>query len=153
MWTAVALPCSMTHGYSLLELLIVLTLLGLLGLVAVPRATGLRDRLAVDRAARSIVEAHTRARLLATTEHRVMLLRLTRDSLVLAARVSPADTLPRWSHAGPEQEGVQGTGLPRQLAFAPNGIPMGLANNTYTLTRGAARRQVIVSRYGRIQLR
>jgi prepilin-type N-terminal cleavage/methylation domain-containing protein len=143
----------MRHGYTLIELLLVLTLLGLLSLVAIPGAVGLRDRLAVEHAARRIVEAHTRARLLATTEHRVMLLLLTSDSLVLSARLAPADTVTRWRHSGPGLEGVTGTGLPRQIAFAPSGIPYGLANNTYTLARGAARRQVIVSRYGRIQVR
>jgi prepilin-type N-terminal cleavage/methylation domain-containing protein len=143
----------MRHGYTLAELLLVLTLLGLLSLLAIPGAVGLRDRLSVERAARLIVEAHRRAQLLATTEHRVMLLQLTADSLVLSARLAPAATAPRWRHSGPGTEGVAGTGLPRQLAFAPNGIPYGLANNTYTLTRGAARRQVIVSRYGRIQVR
>ena len=82
-----------------------------------------------------------------------MLLLLTPDSLRLSARLAPADTAPRWAHPGPASEGVASTGMPRQLAFAPNGIPYGLANNTYTLTRGGARRQVIVSRYGRIQVR
>lgn len=143
----------MRHGYTLIELLLVVTLLGTLSLIAIPAATGLRDRLLVDQAAQAIAEAHLRAQLLATTEHRVMLLALQSDSLTLSARVTPADTAPRWRRPGPGTDGVSSTGLPRRLAIGPNGIPLGLANNTYTLTRGQARRQVIVSRYGRVQVR
>lgn len=143
----------MHKGHTLVELLLVVTLLGLMGLVTIPAAAGMRDRLLVDRSARRIVDAHLRAQLLATTEQRVMLLTLRSDSVILAARVTPADTASRWRQPGPAGDGVGSTGLPRQLTYLPSGIPAGVANNTYTLTRGTARRQVIVSRYGRIQLR
>lgn len=153
MGTGPVVPCCMRHGHSLIELLLVTTLLGAISLVVFPRVIGLRDRLAVDRAARGIVDAHRRAQLLASTEHRVMLLTLRPDSIILAARITPTDTASRWRLPGPALDGVSSIGLPRQFAVAPNGIPLGVANNTYTLTRGAARRQVIVSRYGRVQLR
>ncbi|HWA16987.1 MAG TPA: GspH/FimT family pseudopilin [Gemmatimonadales bacterium] len=143
----------MRKGYTLVELLLVVVLVGLLSLLGMRSAADLRDRLLVDQAARRLVDAHLRAQLLAATEHRVMLLVLRPDSIILAARISPADTASRWRQPGPGSLEVASTGLPKQVAFAPSGIPLGIANNTYTLTRGRARRQVIVSRYGRIQWR
>jgi hypothetical protein len=69
------------------------------------------------------------------------------------ARLIPGDTAERWRHAGPLSEAVAVSGMPHQVLVAPSGIPFGVANNTYTLTRGTARRQVVVSRYGRVLLR
>jgi prepilin-type N-terminal cleavage/methylation domain-containing protein len=143
----------MRRGTSLLELLAVLAVLGVLSLIGLPPLRAAADRLAVDGAARAIVAAHTRARLLAVTEHRVMLLSLSSEQLVLRARRSAVDTVERWHHTGPGADGVGADGLPHQVLVAPSGITFGLANHTYTLTRGAARRQVVVSRYGRVQLR
>jgi hypothetical protein len=37
-------------------------------------------------------------------------------------------------------------------AFHPSGVAMGVANVTHVLTRGAARRQVVVSRLGRVRV-
>lgn len=140
-------------GLTLVELLIVIILVGMLALIIVPPAVRLRDRLAVDHATRLLVAAHTRARLLAATERRAMQLDLQPDALVVRARLVPVDTAERWRHPGPASDAVTVTGMPHLLYIAPSGIPFGLANNTYTLTRGAARRQVVVSRYGRILLR
>lgn len=153
MWSGVLVSCRMRHGISLIELLVVLTMIGLLSLVVLPATGALRDRLIVESAARAIVDAHVRARLLAVTERRVMLLDLGVDSLVLRARISPVDSTVRWRHSGPAADGVTAVGMPWRVQVAPSGIPFGVANNSYTLTRGSARRQVVVSRYGRIQLR
>ena len=141
------------HGFTLVELLIVIILIGMLTTIVVAPATAVRDRLSVDHAARLIVAAHTRARLVASTERRPMQLDLRADALVLRAHLPPLDTAERWRHAGPVGDGVTVTGLPHQVLLAPSGIAYGFANNTYVLTRGNARRQVVVSRYGRIQLR
>lgn len=143
----------MRRGMTLIEVLVVLAILGLLSLLGLPSLRALADRVAVDRAARAIVAAHTRARLLAATEHRIVLLTVSAESLVVRARRTPADTVERWRHTGPALDGVTGRGLPHRVMVAPSGIAFGLANNTYTLTRGSVRRQVVVSRYGRIQLR
>lgn len=143
----------MTRGTTLTELLLVLTLMAIVTGLTAPRLVLLRDQWAVQDAARAIVDAHTRARLLAITERRVIQLALSTDSLVLRARVTPADTALRWRHTGPAGGGVTATGMPHLITYAPSGIPYGFANNSYTLTRGSAHRQVVVSRYGRVQLR
>jgi prepilin-type N-terminal cleavage/methylation domain-containing protein len=142
----------MPRGITLLELLLALTLLGLATLIAVPAFARVRDRLAVESAAQALAGAHTRARLVAVTERRNVLLTLAADSLVVHALESPQDTVERWRSAGPAREGVTTSGLPRRIGYAPSGVSLGFANGTYTITRGAARRQVIVSRYGRVRI-
>jgi prepilin-type N-terminal cleavage/methylation domain-containing protein len=142
----------MQRGTTLLELLLALVLLGLATALAVPGITRLRDRLAVDAAAQALAGAHTRARLVAVTERRNVLLTLAQDSLIVHAIETPADTVERWRSAGPGAEGVITTGLPRRISYAASGVSLGLANGTYTITRGNARRQVIVSRYGRVRI-
>ena len=42
--------------------------------------------------------------------------------------------------------------MPHTAAFAPSGVAVGASNATYTLRRGGALRQVIVSRYGRVRM-
>jgi prepilin-type N-terminal cleavage/methylation domain-containing protein len=142
----------MSRGTTLIELLLTLAIAGILAALAVSGASGLRDRLRVEEAAAAIAGAHTRARLLAVTERRVMVLTLAADSLVLRAVESRADTVERWRAPGPTATGVGVTGMPRTAGFAPSGVAFGFANGTYTLVRGSARKQVIVSRYGRVRV-
>ncbi len=141
----------MRNGFSLVELCLVLAALGLLLLIASPAFGGLHDRLAVEDAAQALVGAHARARLVALAEQRTVVLTLTTDSLVVRSVLSPTDTLERW-RSGPPGPTVQLAGLPRQIVYAPSGATMGFANGTYTITRGAAQRLVIVSRYGRVRV-
>jgi type II secretory pathway pseudopilin PulG len=142
----------MRTGTTLLELCIVILIAGLIATFALPGIGALHDRLAVDAAAQRVVAAHTRARIAAQGEFRVMVLTLTPDSLVLRAVESPTDTVERWRGTGPAGEGVTTTGMPRVVSFAPSGVTMGFANATYVLVRGAAQKQVIVSRYGRVRV-
>lgn len=130
----------------------VLAVAGVAALIAVPAFSRVRDRLAVESAAQALAGAHARARLVAVAERRHVLLTLAADSLVLHALETPADTVERWRSAGPSVEGVTITGLPRRIGYAPSGVSLGFANGTYTVTRGGARRQVIVSRYGRVRI-
>ena len=143
---------SMQRGFTLIEMLIAIMLAGLLAALAIPGLSALHDRLAVETATEAILAAHTRARLVAVTERRVAVLTLTVDSLVLRAIEAPTDTTPRWRSPGPAIHGVAIAGVPRSVLFAPSGVTMGVANATYTLTRGGARKQIVVSRYGRVRV-
>ncbi|HEY7681346.1 MAG TPA: GspH/FimT family pseudopilin [Gemmatimonadales bacterium] len=142
----------MPKGVTLLEILLTLLLLGLLVTLAVPGFSALHDRLAVQAATDAVTSAHARARLLAVAEGRVAVLTITSDSVVVRVIEAPADTVRRWRGDGPAAHGVTAGGTPRTVLFAPSGITMGVANATYTLTRGAARKQVVVSRYGRVRV-
>lgn len=142
----------MRRGVTLLELLLVLALSGTLAVLALPGISALHDRLQVEAAARALVGAHHRARFVAVAEQRVAVLDLTAARLILRAIESPADTTPRWDADGPAALQVQAVGLPRTVSFAPSGVALGASNATYTLRRGNAVRQVIVSRYGRVRV-
>jgi prepilin-type N-terminal cleavage/methylation domain-containing protein len=142
----------MKRGATLLELLVVLAIAGLVAVIALPSIGALHDRLAVNEAAEVIASAHSRARLVAMAERRIVVLTLTADSLVLGVVESATDTVLRWRASGPAAEGVTTTGVPRRVLFAPSGVTMGVANGSYVLTRGSARRQIIVSRYGRLRV-
>lgn len=142
----------MKTGATLIELLLVLIILGLVLLLGLPRVGQLHDRLAVEQAVARLLEAHARARLLAVAERRVAVLSLSADSIVISVVEGAADTTPRWRARGTLADGVSTTGLPRRVLFGPAGAATGAANGTYVVTRGAARRQVIVSRYGRIRV-
>jgi prepilin-type N-terminal cleavage/methylation domain-containing protein len=142
----------MQRGFTLIEMLMAIMLIGLLAGLALPGLSALRDRLGVESATEAIVVAHTRARLVAVMERRVTVLTLTLDSLVLRAIEAPSDTSPRWRGRGPAFHGVAITGVPRSILFAPSGVTMGAANATYILTRGGARKQIVVSRYGRVRV-
>jgi len=141
----------MRNGFTLIEICLTITLLGLLLLLSLPAFGSLHDHLAVEDAAQALAGAHARARLVALAEQRIVVLTLTADSLVVRAIESPSDTVERW-RSGPPGTGVRFTGLPRQIAYAPSGAAMGFANGTYTMSRGTAQRQVIVSRYGRVRV-
>jgi len=147
-----AIFAAMPRGFTLVELLLTMALVGVLLALAVPGLGAMRDRLAVHAAASAIIAAHARARIVARTERRVAVLALSPDSIVLRVVLSPGDTLERWRDQGPGVGGVTTAGLPRRVLFAPSGVSMGLANGTYSVARGGFRKQVIVSRYGRIRV-
>ena len=122
--------------------------MGIMLVIALPRIHGLSDSLAVDRAAREIAAAHTRARMAAVLRGQV--LELTVDASALAIR--PRGGAAIWRADGPAAEGVKLTGPARTLTFSPIGITVGLSNASFPLTKGAARRTVIVSRLGRVRI-
>jgi type II secretory pathway pseudopilin PulG len=142
----------MRRGGTLVELLVAILLLTMLVGVGLPAIGGLRDRLAVDAVTQDVTAALARARLLAVAEQRVAVLTLAQDSLVVRIVESPADTVVRWRGPGPATERVAATGMPRSLWFSPSGVTGGVANGSYVLMRGGARRQIIVSRYGRVRV-
>jgi len=142
----------MRRGTTLLELTIALVIASLALAMAVPAISALRDRLSADGASALVVSAHARARMIAAVEGRVVLLSLWADSVVVEVVESPADTATRWRGPGPASHHVSMTGLPRRIVFGTNGIPLGFANGTYVASRGGARRQVVVSRYGRVRV-
>ena len=147
-----AILVGMTRGSAILELLVVLAIAGLVALIALAPIGALHDRLAVNRVTEAITSAHTRARLVATAERRIAVLTVTADSLVVRVVESTRDTVIRWWGTGPATEGVTATGVPRRVFFGPSGVTIGVANGSYILTRGGARRQIIVSRYGRVRV-
>jgi hypothetical protein len=105
----------------------------------------------VQSVASAIAGAHNRARIRAILEGQVTELEVRADSLLLRVGTGATAT-PVWSGPGPLASGVNLTSPPRTLVFAPSGVTLGFANATFIVTRGGARRQVIVSRLGRVRV-
>jgi prepilin-type N-terminal cleavage/methylation domain-containing protein len=141
----------MKSGLTLIELLIALAVLGILTGAALPRVSGWRDGYLVQAAASEIAGAHNRARIRAVLESRITELEVRADSLILRVQ-GPGGTLQVWGAAGPLAAGIGLASPPRTLLFAPTGVTLGFANATFVLNRGTARRQVIVSRLGRVRV-
>lgn len=139
----------MRNGFSLPELVLVLAVAGILLGIAVPRLSAALDRLEVAAAAGHIAAAHQRARIMAVTQSRVVVLSV--DSLAVTIRPRGLVT-PLWSEAGPAHSRISLAGPSRSFAFSPEGFSIGLSNATLRLTRGSATRSVIISRLGRVRI-
>ena len=139
----------MRGGFSLIELVLVLALAGLLLGIAVPPLAGALDRIEVAAAATQIAAAHTRARVMAISRSRVLV--LTVDSATLSIHLR-GSTSYLWSDRGPALSSVSLNGPARSFTFSPEGFSLGLSNASLYLSRGSATRTVIVSRLGRVRI-
>jgi Tfp pilus assembly protein FimT len=139
----------MKRGATLVELVLMLVIIGTLTAIALPRARGFADSLAVRQAAVEIASAHRRARISAILQSRIVELTVSSGVLSLRPRGAPADI---WSAAGPAAAGVVLAGPPRVITFSPVGVSMGVSNATFRLSRGAVSRAVVVSRLGRLRI-
>jgi prepilin-type N-terminal cleavage/methylation domain-containing protein len=137
------------HGYTLTELALVLSIVGILAGIGVPHVLRVRDTLAVEEAARRIAAAHQRARITAILRNCAMVLTISADSITLRAQNEVAASS---RDMGVTANSVTYGGPLRQVTFSPIGLPIGVANATYTVTRGDARRSVVVSRLGRVRI-
>lgn len=140
------------RAFSLPELVVVTALVALSTVVGVPALLHVVDRRLVDSAAQQLVLAHREARLTAITTRQTALLLMGADSLQLRLTRGGPDTTIAWSRPGPRQYGVQVTGNPRTARFIPTGYTIGVSNASYTFTRGAATRKVVISRMGRVRV-
>jgi prepilin-type N-terminal cleavage/methylation domain-containing protein len=146
-FAARAISWAMNRGTTLIEMLVGLVIIGLISSAALPAVRQFRDRYTVQSAASEIAGAHNRARIRAVLEGQVADLEIRADSLLLRVAASAV-----WSAPGPLAAGVTLTSPPRTLSFAPSGVTMGFANATFVLTKGSVRRQVVVSRLGRVRI-
>ena len=139
-------------GFSLPELLVILLLTALVVAVGVPSLTYAIDRRLVESAAQQIVNAHREARWAASAAQQLALLQLAPDSIELRLTNGGRDTTLVWRRPGPRFFDVTVTGNPRLIRFVPAGYSIGVSNTSYTITRGAATRKVIISRLGRVRV-
>lgn len=139
----------MRSGLTLPEVALALAVAGLLLALAVPGFTAVKQEVAVEQAAQSLVSAHRRARTLAVTQGHPAILSVAEGSLRIT--LSGAGQ-PHWVGPGPLEQGVAVTGTPRDLTFSPLGITTGLSNASFGLSLGSALRTVVVSRLGRVRI-
>lgn len=137
----------MRTGYTLLELLIVLTVTGILAGISIPALIGMRDRITVRLAAVDAGRALADARTVALTASRRTAVRI--DSIANTLSVmSGSDTI-RILHL--DEYGVRMRTTRDSIAFGPTGIGWGAATATITITRGTASTALAVSRLGRVR--
>jgi len=141
----------MTPGATLLELIVALSIVGLVLGIAAPRLSEPMDTLTVEHAAGEIAGAHARARVAAVVESRITVLHIGPDSLTMEV-MEPGGPARRWSIPGPDRFAVSMAGAARTLTFSPTGITMGFSNTSWTLTKGTVTRRVVISRLGRIRI-
>lgn len=141
----------MRHGTTLVETLLVVTLLSLATLIMVPHLERPLAQVTVESEAHRIAAAHTRARLTSVASGRVTLLRLTGDSLTIET-VAGGDTIRRWTGHGPAAAGATLSGPTRPLRFTPSGITFGVSNGTWIIEYRGVQRKVITSRLGRLRI-
>lgn len=144
----------MRRGYTLVEMLVVLAIVGLVAGIFVPSIGSLADRVAVEHQAARLLAAYRSAWLTARVRQRLALLRVSEDTISI--RTVPGagspDTTLEWLAPGPAVAGVALTSPPNTTVYGPDGVAMGVSNARHVLTRGGASRAVVVSRLGRVRM-
>lgn len=138
----------MRKGFSLVELLVTIGLMSITSVIALPRFTAMRDRLAVHAAGTDVLSALHSARQHAWERARRSA--VTFDTIARTVTVlSYRDTLER----RPLQQlyGVRLNVTRDSVAYAPNAMGYGAANTRIIVARGAAAETLTVSRLGRVR--
>ncbi len=136
---------------SLLDLLFVLALTGALLVGGATSLSRFTDRARVEAVAGTLLNAYRRAQSVARAWGRPAEIVISADSIVIRALTASSSTIV-WREPGPSTLGVAVTPAVHIAAFAPSGVATGPSNVSHVLTRGATRRQVIVSRLGRVRV-
>jgi len=139
----------MHRGFTLLELLIVLAILGILLALLAPRWSRQRDRLAVHRAATEVGSFYHTARFAAILRARQVRMEFAADGLrAVYEGVTDSTFLAR---AGPDRHGVALEASRAVIRIGPDGLGSGAANTRLVLRRGAAADTLTTSRLGRLK--
>ena len=139
---------SARRGFTLVELVVVSTLIGLMAAISIPKGTRLLDHLRVRQAAQEVWAALSLGRSAAI--HRAGYTRVIIDEAAGTVVLRhAADTLRRWP-VGP-MHGVALRASRDTLIFAPTGLGYGASNTTIVISRGARADTLVVSRLGRVR--
>jgi len=144
----------MRRGFTLIEVLIVIGIVGILTAVVVPGFGRAADRWAVEHQTMRIVLAYRQAWVTARSQQRLALLRISADSITIRTTRSSGspDTMVVSVEPGPSLAGVDLQSPAHTAVFGPDGIGMGAANATHVLVKGSATRRIVVSRLGRVRV-
>ncbi len=136
------------RGATLMELVLTMTVLGVLTSIAVPRAASLVDRISVRGATQDVVLALGTAR--AASSRRGAYASFVADTRTGHLRVvSGGETLLERDLL--HTRGVRLEASRESVTFAPGGLGWGAANTTVIVTRGARSDTVVMSRLGRVR--
>lgn len=136
------------RGTTLPELVVVLTVVGVLAAVGTVRVGALRDRMSVRSATTETVAAFATARRWSISRAARTAVLIDQENASIVVQ-SFADTIAHRRLR--EVHGVSITASRDSMAYAPNGLGYGASNLTLILRRGAAAETVVVSRLGRVR--
>lgn len=139
----------MPRGFTLIELIVVLTILGVLLAVAAPRWSAQRDRLAVHRAALEVTAFAQAARYAAIVRARRVRIEFAATDLRAVYEAASDSTF--LVRPGPDRHGVTLEASRPVIRIGPDGLGYGAANTRLVFRRGSAADTLTTSRLGRIR--
>jgi len=140
----------MRRGMTLIELVVVLTILAVLTSFVVARLIPLVDWITTDGAARRVTTALAVTRNAAILRGTRARLRIGADSLRIDREGAAGwEPFARW--AGPASAGVSLTVTNPEVVFGPLGIAWGLSNTKIVVSRGSQIETITTSRLGRVR--
>jgi len=138
----------MRRGYTLLELVNVVTIAGILMMIAVPRGRAALDRIAVDAAAGDIISTLATARAYALAGRSPVSVEV--DSVWGVLQVKRGDEVLLIRNVG-QAHGVRLTKSRDSLTYDGRGLGRGAANLSIVVRLRAAAETVFISRMGRVR--
>lgn len=144
----VTFTMSTRTGFTLLELVVVITIAAIVCALALPRLWGIVDHTAARGAATDIAAAFGEAREQAITRRQPVAVILDTTVGRVVVRARGTQLLERDVGAG---YGVRLWASRDSMAYDPRGLGFGAANLTVVVRRGRAAESVSVSRLGRVR--
>lgn len=135
-------------GFTLLETILVVTIIGILTGFAIPNTRRALDRIAVSNATADAVSTLELARHLAMTRGERVSVDIDSGHARLTLRAG-ADTIRQRDEKA--IHGVRYAPSRSPVVYSPLGLGFGVSNLTLIVTRGAAAETVTVSRLGRVR--
>ncbi len=136
------------NAFTIIEIVIVITIAGLLSLITIPRAGGFIDRLEVRGAATEVESMFSRARHIAIARGTQTTLDIDPSRNTVSIRGSTEVLSSRDLAAA---HGVRIDTNRTSITYSAIGVGYGAANFTMILTRGRAAETIYVSRLGRVR--
>ena len=138
----------MRRGYTVLELVIVITIAGFVMMIAVPRGRAALDRIAVDAASGDIISTLATARTYALAGRSPVSVEV--DSVSGVLRVKRGDEVLLTRNVG-QAHGVRLSKSRDSLTYDGRGLGRGAANLSIVVRLRAAAETVFISRMGRVR--
>lgn len=135
----------MRPAFTLLELVVVCAIIGIAASIAAPRVSRTLDSMAVEGAARDVVNAFALGRL-AALRYGGADVRL--DTLSVTVQAGAQVIV---AHKVVNDHGVRLRSNTALVRYAATGLAMGVGNGSVIVSRGAAADTVVISRLGRVR--